>query len=93
MNKAADAYSQISKTETNSAFVKEQALYKLAKCHETAGLKGSREPQNAELAKALECYWELFFSHNDKRKQGIQTNLTISVELAMTWPVCNLCSV
>lgn len=74
LNKAADAYSQISKTETNSAFVKEQALYKLAKCHETAGLKGSREPQNAELAKALECYWELFFSHNDKRKQGIQTN-------------------
>ncbi|MCM8531762.1 MAG: tetratricopeptide repeat protein [Lentisphaeraceae bacterium] len=74
MNMAIEKYKQINLKKNLPLTLREQALYKLAKCHETIGLSGPREPQNAELAKALEYYWELFFNHKDAMKKGLKSD-------------------
>ena len=76
MSEAKEAFTDIYKMTAGNIFSKEQALYKLAKCHEFTGLQKDSEAKsgNSEIAKALEYYWELFFNHNDRLKKGIRTN-------------------
>jgi predicted Zn-dependent protease len=40
------------------------------KCHEATGMLSPITAQNAELSKAMEYYWELFFGFRDRKAKG-----------------------
>lgn len=67
--KALEIYKEITLDKNSGPAVREQALYKMAKCHETLGGLKDKSHTNKHLALAVDSYKELFFSfHNDMKK-------------------------
>lgn len=71
INKAISIFKEIYADKNSSKSIREQALYKLAKCHETLGNSGEKSPTNKDLADAHRYYHELFFGYKDDIKRGL----------------------
>ena len=70
LQEALTIYKEIVDDKNASPAIKEQALYKLAKCYETLGHLKEKNHINKELALAVDSYKELFFSFQNDMKNG-----------------------
>jgi tetratricopeptide (TPR) repeat protein len=60
LNKAKDCFNEVYKSKEAPRSMKEQALYKLAKCYEAIGLINEKNQRNSALAKAVTHLDKLF---------------------------------
>ena len=75
INKAKDCFEEIYKSNNADAVIKEQALYKLAKCWEAIGLTNEKDlSANSALAKACTYLDKLFSDAQDGLKKGTKTD-------------------
>ena len=63
-------YKEISEDKNVSPAIKEQSLYKMAKCYETLGSLKDKTHTNKHLALAVDTYKELFFAYHNEMKKG-----------------------
>ena len=70
IKKALEIYKEIAYDKNASVSIREQALYKLAKCHETLGNLKDKTHTNKHLALAVDTFKELFFAYYNDLKSG-----------------------
>ncbi|MCM8525513.1 MAG: tetratricopeptide repeat protein [Lentisphaeraceae bacterium] len=70
LKKAQAIYKEIHLDSNSAKFISEQALYKLAKCHETIGNLKEKSHQNKDLDDARRYYEKIFFDYQNDAKKG-----------------------
>ena len=74
LKQAQTLYKEIHLDSNSSTFISEQALYKLAKCHETLGNLKDKSHQNKDLDDARRYYEKIFFGYQNDMEKGIKRN-------------------
>ena len=70
LKKALTLYKEIAQDSNSTVSIQEQALYKLAKCHETLGNLKEKSQLNKDLDDARRYYEKIFFGFQNDLKQG-----------------------
>lgn len=72
LQQALKSYKEISLDTNSSNFISEQALYKLAKCHEALGNLKEKSHQNKDLDDARRYYEKIFFGFQNDLEKGVK---------------------